>query len=181
MRLFIGVWLSQAMLDEVIQYINTAKRQIEGFKWSAPEQLHFTLKFLGEVEAERINSLTTALKEAAWERRPFELRLGEPGRFPERGMPRILWLGLSSGKTELQMLAGAVETACIRSGFSAEDRPFKPHLTIARAKVGQGGSKVPDLRVSWQSMTLVSGFTLIESRLQPQGAVYRRIQEFLFQ
>lgn len=181
MRLFIGVWLSEKMRDEVIQYINTAKQQIQGFKWTMPEQLHFTLKFLGEVEERRVSSLTKALDDEAKGKQPFELRLGEPGRFPERGIPRILWIGLSSGKNKLEMLAEMVEDAGIRSGFAAADKPFKPHLTVARAKEGQAGPKISDLEVFWQNVTLVSGFSLIESKLQPQGAVYRVVREFIFQ
>jgi len=181
MRFFIGVWLSEKMRGEVVQYIATAKRQIPGFKWTAPEQLHFTLKFLGEVEERRVPSLTKALEDSAKGKQPFELRLGKPGRFPERGIPRILWIRLSSGKFELEMLAEAVEDACIQSGFAAADKPFKPHLTVARAKEEQVGPKVPDLEVSWQNVTLVSGFSLIESKLQPQGAVYRVVREFRFQ
>ncbi len=181
MRLFIGVWLSEKTRTEVFQYINMAQGQIQGFKWTTPEQLHFTLKFLGVVEEKRIRSLTMALEGVAKGRRAFELSLGKPGQFPERGIPRILWIGLSSGKNELETLAAAVEEACIRWGFPAADKPFKPHLTVARAKDGQSGLNVPNLEVSWQNTTLVSGFSLIESRLQPKGAVYRVVREFLFQ
>lgn len=181
MRLFIGVWLSQASQYEVVNYINMAKQQIQGFKWTMPEQLHFTLKFLGEVEEKRVPSLTKALDDVVKGKQLFELRLGEPGRFPERGIPRILWIGLSSGKNKLEMLAETVEDVCIRSGFAAADKPFKPHLTVARAKEGQAGPKIPDLEVSWLNVTVVSGFSLIESKLQPQGAVYRVVREFIFQ
>ncbi len=178
MRLFVGVWLSQAMRDEVIRYINIAREQFEGFKWSTPGQLHFTLKFLGEVEENKVPGLTSALDRAVMKRQPFELKLGEPGRFPERGMPRILWIGLSAGEKELSLLAGAVEEACIQAGFQAENRPFTPHLTIARTKKDRSELKVPEIKVLWQSMTLVSGFSLIESRLQSGGAQYRTVRDF---
>lgn len=181
MRLFIGIWLSEAMRDEVARYINSAKEESQGFRWSNPEQLHFTLKFLGEVENEKVPSLTRALEMAVMGKKPFQLRLGETGRFPERGSPRVLWIGVSTAQKDLEKLAGAVETACNSLGFPVEKRPFKPHLTIARAKGGGDCIKIPNIRVSWQSMTPVSGFSLIESRLQPQGAVYRVVKEFSFQ
>lgn len=182
MRLFIGVWLSETMRDEVVRYINSVREESQGFKWSNPEQLHFTLKFLGEVETEKVAGLIKALEKAATGKKPFELRLGETGRFPGRGIPRILWIGLASAQKDLEMLAGAVETACNNLGFPTEKQPFKPHLTIARAKDGQGDRlKAPNIRATWQSITLVSGFSLIESRLRPQGAVYRVVKEFSFQ
>lgn len=181
MRLFIGVWLSREMRDEVMGYINEAKKQNSGFKWAVPEQLHFTLKFLGEVSAERVNKLETALCRVTTSRQLFELKLGEPGRFPERGVPRILWIGLSFGYKELARLAEAVEDACVQAGFPVTDKPFKPHLTIARAKDAHVDMRMPDQKVSWQSGMNVSGFTLIESKLTPGGAVYRPVREFSFQ
>lgn len=182
MRLFIGLRLSETSRDEVIRYINSAREESQGFKWSHPEQLHFTLKFLGEVETEKIAGLIKALETAAMGKKPFELRLGETGSFPERGIPRILWIGLSSAQKDLEMLAENVEVVCTNLGFPAEKRPFKPHLTIARAKDGQGDLlKVPNIRATWQSITLVSGFSLIESRLRPQGPVYQVVKEFWFQ
>lgn len=182
MRLFIGVWLSEAMRDEVVRYINSAIKESQGFKWSKPEQLHFTLKFLGEVEAEKVTGLIKALETAAMGKKPFQLRLGETGCFPARGTPRILWIGLASAQKDLEMLAGAIESVCNNLGFPGEKRAFKPHLTIARAKDRQGERiKTPNLEVSWQSTTLVSGFSLIESSLNPHGAVYRVVKDFSFQ
>ncbi len=180
MRLFIGVWLSEKMKDEVERYIRIAREQSQAFKWSAPEQLHFTLKFLGETPEKEINRLNDPLQSVVAGFTPFELRLGKPGRFPERGNPRVLWIGTITGEKELQKLAETVEAACVESGFPAADRPFKPHLTIGRAKEGQSGSGVPDPKVAWQSVTLVEGFSLIESKLQPGGAVYRRVRDFRF-
>lgn len=180
MRLFIGVWLSEHMQDEVVRYISIAREQIPGFKWSVPEQLHFTLRFLGETPEKEIDRLSEALQSATRGLAAFELRLGKPGCFPGKGKPRVLWIGVSQGSRELTTLAGLVETACVQSGFPAADRPFKPHLTIARAKGGQGGSRVLEEAISWQNATLVQGFSLIESKLQLGGAVYRRVRDFSF-
>lgn len=180
MRLFIGVWLSEQMREEVVRYIGIAKGKIPGFKWSAPEQLHFTLRFLGETPEKKINPLCEALQSATQGLAAFELCLGKPGCFPGKDKPRVLWLGVSQGNQELTTLAGLVETACVQSGFPAADRPFKPHLTIARAKGAQGGLRFPEGMVAWQSTTLVQGFSLIESKLQPGGAVYRRVRDFSF-
>lgn len=180
MRLFIGVWLSEAVRSEVVQFIDMAKGQIPGLKWSAPEQLHFTLKFLGETQEKEIDRLNKALQSITVGLKSFELRLGKPGCFPERGNPRILWIGLAKGDKELGVLAGLVETACVQSGFPAADRLFTPHLTIARTKEGHGGLKTFDPTVLWRKGSLVTGFSLVESKLQPGGAVYRRVRDFSF-
>ena len=181
MRLFVGVWLSDKIRDEVVRYISIIRGQIFGFKWSVPEQLHFTLRFLGETPGKEIGPLCEALQNVTRGLAAFELQLGKPGCFPGKGKPRVLWIGVGQGGQELSNLAGLVETACVQSGFPAADRPFKPHLTIARAKGGQGSLSSLEFRASWQNPTLVTGFSLIESKLQPGGAVYRRVRDFSFQ
>lgn len=109
---------------------------------------------------------------------PFELSLGDVGTFGGRRRPRVVWLGLAGGIDRLRVLAGAAEQACRDAGLEPEDRPFRAHLTLARA-ADRFGSDLPDLpkpppTKPWQ----VSSFVLYESRLGRGPAVYVPIEEF---
>jgi RNA 2',3'-cyclic 3'-phosphodiesterase len=178
MRLFIGVWLSEAMRQEVVNYIKLIQKDYTGFKWTHPDNLHFTLRFLGEVPSSRIKSLHQALQLAANHNESFQLRLGMVGTFPARGIPRIIWLGVNSGRDELVKLANSVETLCCQYDFPAADKPFKPHLTLARAKSDLPVIKISESEAWFNSETTVSGFSLIESQLFSGGPVYRTVETF---
>ncbi len=179
MRLFIGVWLSDPQRDEVAALINELRRKHSGWRWTSPNQLHFTLKFLGEVDPGRLAVMKSHLTAVAQTNDAFDLTLGELGIFPPTGPPRVLWVGAASGAAALTALAGQVETVCQTAGFAAEPKPFRPHLTIARAKADPG--VVTAQPRGWGTSTRVSGFSLIESKLQPAGSVYTTLAEFRFQ
>jgi len=179
MRLFIAVWLSRPMLSEVKEYMTSAGGS--GFRWTAPENLHFTLKFLGETAPPRLAALRGALQKVSLEQTEFSLKLGEPGYFPNRQTPRIIWLGVAVGQSNLAALAASIETACSSAGFSDSTQPFKPHLTIARVKENVGLVALPDRAVTFAGETLVTGFSLVESQLTRRGPVYRILDDFKFQ
>ncbi len=180
MRLFIGVWLSEEMKQEVVYYIDQLQRDCSGFKWSSSDNLHFTLKFLGEVSGNKLESLSQALKYAAAEIKPFRLTLGTVGSFPAKGIPRILWLDVNQGKAELVKLAESVEKSCLNKGFDKNDKPFKAHLTIARAKNEQSGINFSKKPYLFESQTLITGFSLIESCLYPTGPIYHTLENYIF-
>jgi RNA 2',3'-cyclic 3'-phosphodiesterase len=179
MRLFIGVWLSPPAVKEVGDYIQLAKQTCSGFKWTGLDNLHFTLRFLGEVPREKVDYLIQSLKVATTGKENFLLKLGPAGYFPAKGIPRIIWLGLISGQEQLITLADSVENSCLRAGFPEADKPFKPHLTIARANDESPVVKIPEL-TNFRSETTVSGFSLIESQLLPAGPVYKSVIDFSF-
>ena len=183
MRLFIGVWLSDTIQDEVMDYIDGCRKDIISWKWTKRQSLHFTLKFLGEISENRINELNRALESAAFPNQPFTLQIDKLGFFPKQGTPRIAWLGVGCGEPELIRLADLVESDCLKHGFGRADKPFQPHLTIARAKEevsggGKSGSSFP--QVDFKNKMLVSGFSLIESCLNPSGAVYKTVKDYNF-
>ncbi|HVL86436.1 MAG TPA: RNA 2',3'-cyclic phosphodiesterase [Candidatus Thermoplasmatota archaeon] len=106
-----------------------------------PENLHVTLRFLGEVDGEHEAALRTILEGAVAGLRRFESRLEGAGTFPPRGPPRIVWAGLS-GADALSAVAGRLETAIRELGFAPEERAFRPHVTVARARSSRGASAV---------------------------------------
>jgi 2'-5' RNA ligase len=182
MRLFVGIYLSKDMLAEVNHFIELSSQSMvpahHGFKWTSAENLHFTLKFFGEVPLSRLNDATQALSQAVLHNEPFPLKLSRAGSFPAKGNPRVIWLGVSTGDSQLVKLAGSIENACFGYGFPKEDRPFSPHLTIARLKDGSPGVKFIEPKFQFTSTMIVEEFSLIESQLYPTGPVYRQVEKF---
>lgn len=179
MRLFIGVWLSPEQREEVAVFIRRLSPESPDWKWTSPANLHFTLRFLGEVDRAAVGPLRLRLQEEARRMRHFTMRLGTAGFFPPAGPPRVFWFGLAEGAAELTGLAARVENACRERSFGPADKPFKPHLTVARAKTHSPGT-ISFANPLWRAGTLVTGFSLIESQLRPAGPAYRSIADLTF-
>jgi len=107
--------------------------------WTPPGNWHLTLRFLGDVPAPHCDEVADALRAIKFA--PLQLAVGRAGVFPVRGAPRVLWLGLAQGAPECAALATAVNAALAPLGFAPEDRPFAPHLTLARVRQAQRGDK----------------------------------------
>lgn len=111
--------------------------------WTPPGNWHLTLRFLGDVPAPRCNEVANALRTISFA--PLQLAVGAAGAFPARGAPRVLWLGLAQGAPECTALATAVNAALAPLGFAPEDRPFAPHLTMARVREARRGDRQRDV------------------------------------
>ncbi len=154
-----------------------------GIKWVPSGQLHFTLKFLGEQDPEFVTGLFPYLRQVAAATSSFPLTLAGGGTFPPRRSPRVLWLGVDEGRSELAALAGRIEAAVEKAstgGLPPEKRSFKPHLTIGRVK---GETPLYDRRLleaGVKGLMTVKGFSLVESRLTPRGPLYRDLEKYFF-
>jgi 2'-5' RNA ligase len=177
-RLFLAVWLSPELQDKTVSLIQQLKRSSFGIKWSPKEQLHFTLKFLGEQSPDLLARIHPHLQAIAETTPAFKLTLGAGGLFPPRGEPRVLWVGLQDGVVALSHLAAAVDEACAKWGIAKEDRPFKAHLTIGRAKASPVQFDAELLHRGVEGTMYVPCFALVESRLSPSGPAYRTLQEY---
>lgn len=103
-------------------------------RWVAPEAIHLTLKFLGEVEANRLDAVRATLASFPWNLEPFAFTLSRVGGFPGLSRPRVFWVGVTAGAERLVELADRVERALGSLDFPREERAFSPHLTIGRVK-----------------------------------------------
>jgi 2'-5' RNA ligase len=131
-RLFVGMELPEAARAAIVERARPL-RDIEGFRWVPTENLHLTLAFLGWMEAGAEEVVGTRLAAAAASASPFTLRVGGPGRFPERGKVRVLWVGLDDSGDALAGLAERVQASLARL-FEPDARPFRAHVTVARAR-----------------------------------------------
>ena len=141
-------------------------------RWTPPQNLHLTLRFLGDTPEEQLAPVADALDAVAAGAASFELELGAAGAFPEARNARVLWVGLVDADRKLRKLRNQVEAAVRGLGWKREGRPFAPHLTLARlrrpTRLPAGGwtETVPRCRFA------VKEIALIRSILKPAGAEY---------
>ncbi len=160
---------------------------LRGLRWTPESQLHFTLKFLGEIEDDRVTAAKAATAAAAarvaapgTERAGgFRLALEGLGAFPPRGPARVLWAGCGEGAKALTAVGAAVEEHFVAEGFPREDRPFSPHLTLARVKDADAGVRLaralPTIPAEPFGSVRVSSLVLYQSDLTPRGAEYTEL------
>jgi 2'-5' RNA ligase len=137
MRLFLAVEPDDRVREHLAQRIAEVRRASadasRAFRWTMPANIHVTLHFLGDVEAARVAALRAAL--AAPLRTPaFVASTGALGLFPERGAPRVLWLGIGDGARDLREIHAELGERLQELGFDIDPRPFTPHFTIARVR-----------------------------------------------
>ncbi|WP_298273169.1 RNA 2',3'-cyclic phosphodiesterase [Geobacter sp.] len=170
MRLFVAIDLP----DEVKQSVAALCQGVPGVRWLPPEQLHLTLRFIGEVDDAVAGIIRRGLAEITSP--PFPLSLRGVGCFPSPRRPRVLWVGLN-GNEPLKRLQQGVEAAVVAAGIPAEERPFSPHITLARLREHREAEITPFLarNASFHSEPFtVDTFHLYSSSLTPKGAIHRR-------
>lgn len=179
MRLFVAVNLA----DDVRRGIWTASEPLRRaglpVNWVEPEGIHLTLKFLGDVGDERQEEIVRAVKQAAHGARPFHMPVSGFGAFPSVERPRVIWVGCE-GVPPLELLQHHTEREMERMGFPLEGRPFRPHLTLGRARKDSRPASLRSLEslmngLVFEADPLVQSVELMESRLGPGGAAYRTV------
>ena len=186
LRLFVACELPDDVRQALAAVQDDLKRQgAGGLRWARPEGIHVTLKFLGGVDASRLEAITSALAAAVPE--PFELRLSASGGLGGFGGARlrVVWVGLEGDVGPLAALAGRVEAALAPLGFPQERRPFAAHLTLARAPdqaTGEERRRLAALLKRYRPPPLPSMIltevSLMRSVLGPGGSVYHRLASF---
>ena len=174
-RVFIAIELPPNVRKSLSDHINRLRKALPDVhaSWSREENLHLTLKFLGNTPVAKIEALSQATHRAAGRSQPFDLILGRCGAFPPRGQPRVLWIGIDDPSRKLTELHRAVEEECATSGFAREPRPFHPHLTIARLREPQGSRQLAKLHGEMgftNQQVSVSEMVLFKSELLSEGS-----------
>jgi 2'-5' RNA ligase len=133
-RTFLALELPDTVRNILRRRIERLTRMIPEVRWVDPEGLHVTLAFLGELDDEKLDAATQAAATVAGVHAPFSLRLAGLGTFGSAHAPRVIWVGLAGEKAHLLSLQAAVADDLAARGFPREERPFSPHLTLARIK-----------------------------------------------
>ena len=180
MRAFIAIDLPDSIRAELRRKQASFRPASHEARWTQPEGIHLTLKFLGEISDQKVQEVCESLKKLG----PFEgfaIGLKGFGFFPDARRPRVFWAGVEA-PPNLEQLADQVEEAMARIGFAREERAYRPHLTLARYRVPQAQPALQALlsqpgEQEWGNFE-VSEFFLFESKLSPHGAEYRKIARF---
>jgi RNA 2',3'-cyclic 3'-phosphodiesterase len=174
MRLFIAIELP----DDLKAALGRLRVDVPGARWVPPEQIHLTLAFLGEVEEAAVEPLNMGL--ARIHVPEFRLCFSGTGSFPDRRRPRVLWVGVEPHPL-LKRLAAMVHEVVLACGIPQEERPFSPHITLARLKFpapGQSDSFFDRPEIQKLPSFTVREFILFQSRLTQQGAVHSPLRSF---
>ncbi|HET7105193.1 MAG TPA: RNA 2',3'-cyclic phosphodiesterase [Candidatus Acidoferrum sp.] len=182
MRLFLAIQIPENIRAAFAALLNEFRSLAPQLKWVRSENLHVTLKFLGETDPAKLAALQNALA-SAHSPEPVNLEFHGLGFFPNEKRPRVFWAGIESSPN-LKSLAAEIDHAAHRLDFPLEERPFSPHLTLARISLPSIPPKLlPAIaEKSTQSFGSLStsDFHLIESKLKPAGAEYTTLQSFRF-
>lgn len=175
-RSFIAVNLNSDIkkyLNSLQAYLNIPESKI---KWVEKNNLHLTMKFLGYISLEQTELIKSELKEIASRYSPFIIRLfSNIGVFPTYKMPRIIWVGIREGISELKELYNSIENKLSNKGFPREDKDFSGHITIGRVKFIRDKTNFIQIlkRIEVNNLSQeVGSIDLMESKLTPGGPIY---------
>jgi 2'-5' RNA ligase len=181
----VAVHLSDDLKRALGKLQERLRRQVDGnvrMKWVEPRSMHLTLQFLGDLDPGLVPKLADSLRGAFPDVPPFELEALGAGAFPGPAHPRVLWAGLSRGADELRVLAAACLAVTGALGIPAEERPFRPHITLARIRAG---SRPADLGGPLQALTdapigrcQIDRVYLMKSELRPSGPLHSVLDSF---
>lgn len=182
MRSFVAVEVDSSVKDALLRIIDRLRRVPADVRWVARENMHLTLKFLGEIDEAQAARLRELLRVETSRFAPLELEFVGLGRFPPQGAPRVVWAGCRGDVDKLKGLAAAVERTAKETGVPPEERPFSAHLTIGRVKSPRSGRALADAIAGFADdpfgKQTVRSFTLYKSTLTPDGPIYEAVERF---
>ena len=179
-RVFVSVGLSTEARGALIDAVERIRQEVpEGIQWARPAGMHLTLKFLGNISSINVPSLLECVREVACAHPSFGLKLTRLGMFPNRRKPRVLWAGVGGDLDALSSLQQAGEDAINALGYSPEQRPFRPHITLGRPRRSVSDSQLTRIGTVVSSLTPPSPISwrvecvdVMRSELHPSGARY---------
>lgn len=176
MRLFIAINLPAVVREGLWNTIEPLRAAGYPVRWVTEDGLHLTLKFLGEIEDGQLDGVTRALDAAVDRANRFTLAVGGFGSFPPTGRPRVVWVGCEP-VPPLELLQHGVERETAALGFPIEGRPFRPHVTLGRARREARARDFGSFDEALQQLEfaaefVVDGVALMRSQLSSAGARY---------
>lgn len=183
-RAFIAVELPAEIRQTLAELSRRLRASRTRASWVSSENLHITLRFLGDVEDGLLNRLGEGLAESYGGQAAFRLRIEGAGAFPNPRRPRVLWAAISEPHDALRSVQAIAEDSARAIGLEPDTKTFSPHITLARIRTQKG---IEGLRALVEQEAqfyggefLVEAVSLFSSRLTDAGAVYKRLREFRF-
>jgi RNA 2',3'-cyclic 3'-phosphodiesterase len=183
-RLFVAIELGEAVIHAAVELILELRRRAVGLAptarvtWLTPDRLHVTLAFIGDADAARTSAIAGCLR-APFAGPSFDMSIAGLAAFPGRGTPRVLWAGVEEGRDRLLRLETELHVRCPPALIPSDERPYHPHLTLARVREADGlraASLLEGLERIALGTSRVEAITLFESRLSPKGPTYVPLQ-----
>jgi RNA 2',3'-cyclic 3'-phosphodiesterase len=184
-RAFLAIDPPQEIFSEIIKIQERLKKDLRGdIRWVRPEGIHLTLKFFGYIYDSDVANISDVVKNSIANMKALALNVRKLGAFPSVNRPRVLWLGIDGDTDALINLQTRIDKGLESYGFKKEDRPFRPHLTLARIKEPKGLVGLVET-VKKNEDYLAGSFsvcvlTLFKSDLKPAGAIYTKLAHFSF-
>jgi len=185
-RTFIAIELDEKIKAGLTELQEQLKVRVPqgSVRWVGPEGIHLTLKFLGNVPANRIEQIERAIAQACAGFSSFSFSVGGLGCFPDARRPRVVWVGVQEERGTLKRLQKVIEDGMEKLGFAPEGRGFQAHLTLGRTQrrasssdVRRLGQVVEETDIGELGQMEARAVSLIKSDLRPTGAVYTRLAE----
>jgi 2'-5' RNA ligase len=182
-RAFIAIDLPPDVQECLAQVSNDLKERIGGkaVRWVPVENIHLTLKFLGDVSINNLDVIREILVAEAALHKPMEISIGRMGAFPKNRSPRVIWVGVEA-PPELIALQRGIESRAAHVGYPRDKRSFSPHLTLGRVSrnaptsdVRKIGDVISESSVGFLGVARVHSIHLFKSDLLPTGAVYSKL------
>jgi RNA 2',3'-cyclic 3'-phosphodiesterase len=179
MRLFVAINFTAKDRQRIGRAARRMREAELPVRWVEPDQVHLTLKFLGEVRPERVDAVKSAVARVASKTQPFTMVMGGSGAFPTTRRPKVIWLG-AAASPELRCLKHDLEWELAPLGFEREVRAFHPHVTLGRARVD---ARAGDFRgfeelvaaMDFGAEITVRSIDLMKSALSAKGARYEKL------
>jgi len=176
MRAFLAIEIPEHTRLKVDDFIQEQSKKDLPVKWVRFENLHVTLKFLGEIDDRKKAEIIPAIKEIAEMYKPFKIDLEGVGCFPGTKNPRVLWIGVKQGAEQLRRLVLQLEERLTRFGFKREKR-YHAHLTIGRIKKFCKVDDILSKNITTEAFS-INAITLFRSTLKPEGPIYEELKKF---
>jgi len=179
-RSFIAIELPDEVKRELAQLsLELGKAKYPFVKWVDMENIHLTLKFLGNIPPGQVAEIAEAMKQAVRGKSPFQLEISRLGAFPGVNQPRVIWIGVGGETERLLELQRDIDSRLVPLGFAPEKQPFVPHLTIARVRENASpedrkalGRLLASRGFDSPGRIAVDSIKLMKSQLTPEGPIY---------
>ena len=180
MRAFIALELSNEIKNELARLQGELKKVGADIKWVKSQNIHLTLKFLGDIDEGKVEQIKKILDQISSQNKTFEISPFKLGAFPNIDNPRVVWAGIDKGCSNAEQIAQSVEDELSKIGFEKESRPFSAHFTLGRVKSGKNKAALKESFSSVEARPescAINSITLFQSTLTPQGPIYSSLHK----
>jgi 2'-5' RNA ligase len=180
MRLFIAVNIPDEIKEKISAFQQELRKLDCDIKWVNVENLHLTLKFIGEASPEKVDDIESSMKESVSDLKPFRVDFYGAGVFPDIHRPRVVWVGITEGADSLKGIASKLETLLEAVGIKKEEREFSAHATVGRVRSSRNTIALVKKLIEFEKAGpsgfgsfVVDKICLMQSILHPQGPEYK--------